>query len=70
MAATRIRVDIEWENNVGFEITAKEGAGSVLTVIKADENGHLAELWSSYTDIVERYIKAIMARVGREMASS
>lgn len=70
MAATRIRVDIEWENNESFEITAKEDSGNALTVIKADENGHLAALWSSYTDIMERYIKAVMARVGKEMAAS
>ena len=68
MAATRIRIDIEWENGVEFEITTKEDSAAALIVVKADENGHLAELWSSYTDTVERYIKAIMARVGTEMA--
>lgn len=67
MASTRIRIDIEWENGKDFEITTKENDASALTVVKADENGHLAALWSSYTDTVERYVKAIMARVGAEM---
>ena len=67
MAVTRIRVDIKWENGVDFEVTSKEDDATSLTVVKADENGHLALLWPSYTDTVERYVKAVMARVGAEM---
>lgn len=68
MASTRIRVDIEWENGVQFEVTCKENSGDVLTVDKVEENGCIAALWPAVTDKVERYIKAVMTRVGNEMA--
>jgi len=69
MASTRIRVDIKWENNVEFEVTCKENDGDTLTVDKVEENGCIAELWPAVTDKVERYIKSVMARIGKEMAS-
>ena len=67
MAATVIDVRIEWENGVAFEVQAQEGSGPVVTIVKAGENGNLAVMWSALTDVTERYIKALMARIGKEM---
>lgn len=70
MAETEIEILIKWENNVSFEVTAKENDGPTLTIVKADENGQITILWPALTDVMERYIKAIMARIGQEMSKA
>lgn len=70
MAETKVLLEVAWENNVSFEINAKEDDGPVLAVIKTDENGSVDVMWPALTDVVERYIKALMARIGKEMTSS
>ena len=65
----KIELTLSWENNVSFRVTSKEDGhpAPVLDIIKIDENGHLPELWPAVSDIVERYIKALMNRIGNEM---
>ena len=70
MAETIIDLRISWENNQSFEAQSQEDSGPVLTIAKMDENGHISTLWPALTDIMERYIKALMVRIGEEMASS
>ena len=64
-----IQVMLYWENNVSFQVTSKEdGQGApTLDIVKLDENGHLPELWPAITDVVERYVKALMTRIGNDM---
>lgn len=66
---TRIRIDIIWENNVAFDVAAKENDAKFKTVVRVEENGHISDLWPAVTDTVERYIKALMARIGKDMFS-
>lgn len=68
MAENEIEVTIKWENGVTFEMTWKENDGPVLTLVKVDENGCIKEMWSAITDVVERCLKATMARIGKDMA--
>lgn len=68
MPGSEIELKVTWENTASFEVTVKEDAGPVLTVVKADENGNLAAMWPALTDAVERYIKALMSRIGKEMS--
>ena len=67
MAETEIELKITWENKVAFEVTAKEDAGDTVTVVRAEENGDLQALWPALTDVLERYIKTLMARIGKDM---
>lgn len=68
MAETEIELTVKWENGAAFEVTAKEDAGPTVTIVKAEENGDMAALWSAITDVMERYIKTLMARIGKDMA--
>lgn len=68
MAEHEIEITLKWENNVSFEATTKEDDGAVLSLARMDENGQIAILWPSQSDCLERYIKSIMARIGKEMA--
>ena len=70
MAETKIELEIKWENNKVFQVLARENGGEIKIVVKAEENGDLTTLWSAFTDVMERYIKTLMARIGKEMASS
>ena len=70
MAGTKIELEIKWKNNASFEVTAKENDGETATIVKADENGDLSALWSAFADVMERYIKTLMARIGKDMAVS
>ena len=69
MADHEIELTLKWENSVSFEMTTKEDAGPVLTIIKMDENGHISALWPAATDLVEKHIRVLMKRIGEEMAA-
>lgn len=68
MAQNEIELTFKWENTVTFEVTARDN-GSPLTIIKMDENDDIANLWPAASDLVERYMKSLMARIGKEMAA-
>lgn len=68
MAEHEIEIVLKWENNKSFTATTKEDDGAVLSLAKMDENGQIATLWPSQADCLERYIRALMARIGKEMA--
>ena len=67
MAQTQVEVIFKWENNKKIEVEAKEGSNTI-TVLRVDENGHLAEMMPAVLDLVERYIKALLTRVAKDMA--
>ncbi|KKL60916.1 hypothetical protein LCGC14_2200510 [marine sediment metagenome] len=67
MAQKEIEVIFKWENSVSFEVTIKEDANPVLVLIKMEENGDITNLWPAAKDLVERYIRSLMAQVGKEM---
>lgn len=68
MAEHEVEITLKWENNVSFRVTTKEDDGSVLTLSCMDENGVIATLWPAESDKMERYIRSLMARIGKEMA--
>jgi len=50
------------ENNVGFKVTANG-----ITVIEADENGCIGDLWRHYQEAVLAFIKIKLTEIGKEM---
>ena len=68
MADTKIKMVISWENQKSFHVTIKEDNGDTLDLVKMDENGCIMALWPAMTDIMERYTRSLMQRIGEEMA--
>ena len=69
MAEQTLSLDFTWENGVGFKITQKKNSDPKITVLQAEENGKIAELWSAYQEAIERFVKHTMADIGKEMAA-
>ena len=67
----KLELTMEWENQVSFILTAKvilpAPPGPVFTVLKADEDGHLTDMFPALVDGVERYIKTLMERIREDM---
>ena len=71
MAANRFRITIDWENNVQFKVEAQRMLPvqePPFTIVRVDENEHLLDIWSSAVDIMERFIKAKMEDIRKDMA--
>jgi len=68
MAEHEIEIVLTWENTKGFGATSKEDDGPVLTLAKLDENGEIKTLWPAMSDLIERFMKSLMTRIGKEMA--
>ncbi len=66
MAEKEIEITLKWENNVSFEMTTKEDGGQ-RTVVKADENGHIGDIWPHLEGICKLYILKILKEIGDEM---
>lgn len=67
---TTIKLVIKWQNDSHFDVTSKENDEDVVTVLHMDENGDIPVLWPSATDMMERHIKNLMARIGADMAKA
>lgn len=67
MAESELEIKFKWENNVSFEMLSKRDAEAVQTVVKADENTHLALIWSSLQSICQAYFQAELKKIGDEM---
>ena len=62
-------IKIKWENEVEFCFQAKEEGGDWTTVVAAEENGHISELWQPIQQVCERYIRSKLSEIGQEMRS-
>ena len=67
MAEQDVSLDFTWENQVGFKVTMKKNGGSKITILEAEENGRIGDLWPAYSDAIERYVKHLMQDIGAEM---
>lgn len=67
MAANELEVVLKWENDVTFEMTAKREGGDVKTVVLADENGHIKDLWPSLNSICQTYFLKELKNIGDVM---
>ncbi len=71
MAKSKLELTFEWENNVNFEVKVKETTPGEpvknYTVVNSDENNHISATWPALADVVERYMKSLMAKIGKEM---
>ncbi len=68
MAQNEVELTFKWENDVVFEVDIRDNQHA-LTLVKMEENGQISELWPAASDLMERYVKSLMARIGQDMAS-
>jgi hypothetical protein len=66
--AHRLRMDIDYENSVGFSVSVKDDDGERNYIIQADENGEIPELWKHYQEAIEKFVKVRLTQIGQEMA--
>ena len=64
--ANKITIDLEWEYNDSFSMTAKQ-QGAPVTVIEFAEAGQTPQIWSSVADICNRYFANSIEKIGKEM---
>jgi len=67
MAVSKIEIELKWENEEFFEMTAKPDSGDGNIVFRMDENTHLPALWSDITKVCSNYFKKVMEEIGNEM---
>lgn len=70
MAAQKIILILEWENNKFFELTEKPEGGEKKTIMRAEENQHLEAMWPNIAAACSGFFGAVMAKIGEEMTSS
>jgi len=62
----KITIIIQYENNVGVQITERRGDDTVL-ILKTDENSHFDALTQEFKRFGQSYCKHIMDEVANEM---
>lgn len=67
MAISKLTIDLKWENDNFFEVTAKKDDEEKKTVIRMDENTHLPALWVDITKICANYLHKVLEQIGNEM---
>ena len=67
MAEKEVELTLKWENNKSFEMTETSN-GVTKTVIKTEENDHLADMWQSTSTACLDYMDAVLRMIGGEMA--
>lgn len=66
MAEKTITFKLKWENQKEFAFTCDNGEADV-TVVKVEENGHIALLWHHVETICTTFFQEKIAEVGKEM---
>jgi hypothetical protein len=66
MTEKTITFKFKYENNKEFSFTCDNGEEDI-TIVKVEENGHLAELWPDVESICQKFFHQKLTDVGREM---
>lgn len=64
----KIELELAWENDNYFEMTAKPDDGEPTIILRMDENTHLPSLWHNVTKICASYLEKVLKDIGKEMA--
>ena len=63
----KLKLVLEWENKVSFELTAKFNDGENIQIIKVEENGNLGILWSNIANVCKDYFATELSKIGTTM---
>jgi len=64
----KLSIDIKWENDNYFEVSAKKDSGGKFIVIRNDENTHLLDIWPNVEKSCIQYIRAILKNIKSDMS--
>ena len=67
MAEETLKVTFTWENGKYFKMETKAGDDDAIVVVKVEENGDIANLWSSIQDICLKTVTRFVGVIGDEM---
>ncbi len=62
-----LEIKLIWENDTSFEMTSKQDAEDIISIIKVGENGDLATIWEHIERICYAYFTSKLTSVGDEM---
>jgi len=69
MAATVLRYDLTWENDVGVKLQYREDAGDPITIFEMEENGSIANCWDDIASIMTTVFAEGVKQAGDAMKS-
>lgn len=67
MAEQTMQITFAWENDVEFKMDTKLNDDDKITVIKVEENGDIANLWSGIQSICEKTVTRHLDTIGGVM---
>ena len=67
MAEKTLVLKLTWENEDSFQMTSKLDDDVTVTIVKSDENNHLAETWPHIENIIRLYFQKRITEIGNEM---
>jgi len=62
-----IVLTLKWQDEVGFEMTARRDAGAEHSVIRAEENGNMASMWTHLEGGCIAYAKQCLREIQSDM---
>jgi len=62
----KLTLTFKWENKKAFELKADNAAENV-TIIRVEEDGNIALLWSNIEAVCSLYVKAELEKMGKDM---
>lgn len=67
MSTSTIMIQLQWENNIAFQMVTNElGAGNII--VKAEENSNFEQFWSAIKATCILYMNQKLDTIGKEMA--
>ena len=69
--ASKLEIEITWQNNNFFKAKAKQTDGGPpldwKKIVEAEENGHLTVIWPSIAGAVIMFMQAKLEEIGKLM---
>lgn len=67
MAATKIVVTLEYENEGTFEMRVKKDADATISIVRIQENSNVVTVWPNAAKICEDEFTLLVAQAGEVM---
>ena len=64
--ANKLTLTFKWENKKAFELKSDNDVEKV-TIIRVEEDGNIALLWSNIEAVCSLYVKAELEKMGKDM---
>lgn len=65
--AHTLKLQLEYENNVGFQMQSQLDGGTIEVAAKLDENTHFGTVWPHIKTACDAYFTKILENIGTEL---